>query len=140
MHSRSLVSLSGLVLAGLVVAAEAPHDVLSKLRSDGEVTCQPSLPVFCANMHIACAGQTNIPTIPFKLRASRSAGAIQILAPDESLRALYERPTANWDSQGTYLLLQPSHGQGYIRVLANGNFAFRHYSGAMGLMSLGLCK
>lgn len=137
LRSRTRLCLASLALTAFLPAAQARPDVLSKLRSGGELTCQPSLPVFCANMHVACAGRTSIPTFPFTLRLSHAGAAVRSTAPASPL---YERPSVHWDAQGSTLLLQPADGPGYVRVLADGTFALRHYAQSGGVMSLGVCR
>ena len=38
-----------------------------------------------------------------------------------------------------YVILRPQGRAGYIKLLANGKYSFRHYSQDVGIMSYGQC-
>jgi hypothetical protein len=130
-------------LAGMAAAAwaQAPADVIGVLRQSGELRCEPQWPQFCANVHVTCAGHTRIGAPPFTLQAAGSTA--KAIAAADGVDNLPLRPYANaraeWDSQGAYLLLRPDGTQGYIKLQADGTYSFRHYVGAVGVMSIGRC-
>lgn len=148
LRCRLPVAAAALATWGVVDAQ--PVDLLSKLRRGGEVTCQPSHPVFCANVHVSCVGPTRVATFPFRLRANETSGAIaapadagpENAAPENvaTMGTLYERASATWDAATESLILRPRDAQGYIRLQPEGRYTFRFYVGAAGVMSLGRCE
>ncbi|MBL8346840.1 MAG: hypothetical protein JNN03_15480 [Rubrivivax sp.] len=145
MPLRCRLPVVAAALAACGVAAAQPANLLSKLRSGGEVTCQPAHPVFCANVHVTCVGPTRVASFPFRLRANETSGAIEApedAAPENAatMGALYERAGATWDAATESLILRPRDAQGYIRLHPDGRYTFRFYVGAAGVMSLGRCE
>ena len=139
---RSHVAI-GLVAASLCAGAAdgaRPGGVVEKLATTGEVSCQPTLPFFCGNMHVSCAGLTSIATFPFKLRASGVAGTIESAPGTESVRGPYENGRVEWEPVGAYVIVLPRTGGGYIKLLADGGYSFRHYAQHGAAMSLGRCE
>lgn len=118
----------------------ATQSVVAKLAQTGEVSCHPTLPSFCANLHVSCSGQTSIQAFPFKLRANPSHGTIESAPGTESLRVQYENGRVVWDEDGAYVMLLPRLASGYIKLLADGTYSFRHYSQHIGVMSIGRCS
>jgi hypothetical protein len=115
-------------------------NVIDALRRTGEVSCQPELPFFCANLHVSCAGKTPIPTFAFRLRASGAAGSIEAAPGNEDVRAPYDGARLEWDEEGAYVVLRPPAKSGYVKLLADGRYSFRHYAGHGGVMSIGRCR
>jgi hypothetical protein len=106
----------------------------------GELACQPSLPFFCGNMHVSCSGQTSIETFPFTLRATRTHAWIEADFAHDHLRKRYENGSVEWDGEGTSVILRPRLESGYIKLLADGSYSFRHYTPHGGVMSVGRCQ
>lgn len=119
-------------------AAGAADDVLHTLRLDGEVSCRPAEPFFCENVHVRCAGRTAVRTFPFGLRWA--AGALALVSEVQEFQQRYENADVEWDKDGTYVLLQPRGAPGYLKLLADGKYVFRHYLQGAGVMSLGRCR
>jgi hypothetical protein len=141
--TRSHVLAVSLVLfgsTGLATESSAPRSAIAKLARTGEVACQPSLPYFCSNLHVACSGQTSIKTFSFKLKASRSQGTIESAAEHENVRVQYENGRIEWDRAGAYAILLPPQGSGYIKLLSDGSYSFRHYAQHGAVMSIGRCS
>lgn len=133
----------GLVVASLYAGAaegDRPGGVVGQLATTGEVSCQPTLPFFCSNMHVSCAGLTSIATFRFKLRATGVAGTIESAPGTESVRAPYENGGVEWDPAGAYVIVLPRTGGGYIKLFADGGYSFRHYAQHGAAMSLGRCE
>ncbi len=125
-------------LAGAAPAAETADTPLRKLRQGGEVSCQAKEPVFCENVHVRCSGRTSVRTFPFALRAA--AGTIELVTATPEFQRGYQDASVEWDNDGTYVLLQPKRTNGYVKLLADGKYVFRHYIGSVGVMSLGTCR
>ena len=121
-------------------AGDALRSAVAKLAASGEVSCRPTLPFFCSNMHVSCAGLTSVATFPFKLRATAVLGMIEAAPGTESLRGAYENGRVEWDPAGTYVIVLPSSGGGYVKLLADGSYSFRHYAQHGAAMSLGRCE
>ena len=51
----------------------------------------------------------------------------------------YEYGSVDWGKEGTYVILRPQGREGYIKLLANGRYSFRHYLQEVGIMSHGHC-
>jgi hypothetical protein len=127
------------VSAGFAAGGDAPRTTTSLLVQAVEVDCQPALPYFCGNIHVACSGRTEIRTFPFTLRANSSRGWIESKSDTSGIRKSYENGSVDWGKDGTYVILRPQGRAGYIKLLANGKYSFRHYSQDTGIMSYGSC-
>jgi hypothetical protein len=125
---------------GAALANETPVAPLLKLRQAGEVACQPTLPHFCENMHVRCSGKTPVPTFEFKLRATSRTGSIELATAPEEFQRQYENANVEWDIDGGYVLLWPKATNGYVKLLSDGKYVFRHYLQSGGVMSLGRCR
>jgi hypothetical protein len=112
---------------------------VSKLKREGRVACEPSGPYFCANMHVACAGRTTVPTFPFSLRVTPGGAALEAPPRAEAFVERYARGRAEWSSEGHYVIVRPAGSSGYIKLFQDGKYVFRHYPQAEGIMSRGTC-
>lgn len=130
----------GLVgLSALVAPAGAAADAVSTLRATGKVTCRPSLPNFCHNMHVACSGKTSVQTFSFTLRASAAGASLQGPPGARAVLEPYRSGTIEWAPASEYVIIRPGAANGYVKLLSNGNYIFRHYLQHEGVMSLGTC-
>ena len=136
---RKIAFLVMALAASYCVAAENV-DLLAKVRAVGELQCHPSHPVFCSNVHVSCVGPTRTTTFPFRLRATSTAGFIQPIGDTVTLDGLYDNASAIWDTPTQSLILQPLGAKGYVRLQSDGQYVFRYYVGADGVMSLGRCE
>ena len=130
------------VFAPLALAAgdaSAPG-ALARLAQSGEAACQPTAPYFCANMHVSCAGQTTLRAFPFTLRANRTRGAIESDPEHEAVRKPFDDAFIEWEEGGAAVILRPRIHSGYIKLLADGSYSFRHYTPHGAVMSIGRCK
>jgi hypothetical protein len=91
-------------------------------------------------MHVACSGQTSIKTFPFKLRANHSHGTIESAPEAEAPPMQYENARVEWDREGMYVVLLPRGASGYIKLLSDGTYSFRHYPQHIAVMSVGRCN
>jgi hypothetical protein len=135
-----VLSLASSVSPGFAVASDAPQTAITKLAHAGEVSCQPSLPFFCSNIHVACSGTSSIKTFPFKIRASFTNGSIDSPADTGGIREQYESGPVEWASDGAYVILRPRVANGYIKLLSDGTYSFRLYAQHVGTMSRGHCN
>ncbi len=91
-------------------------------------------------MHVSCAGRTTLPTFAFTLRASRAGASIEADAAHDALLHGYAQALVDWDAGGGYLLLRPRAEHGYLKLLADGSYSFRHYTSHGAVMSIGRCQ
>ncbi len=127
------------VSAGFAVGSDAPQSAIAKLAQTGEVACQPTLPFFCSNIHVGCSGRSTIRTFPFKLRAASGRGWIESDADTSDMKELYENGRVEWGNEDAYAIFRPHEGNGYVKLLANGDYIFRRYSRDAATMSRGRC-
>ena len=117
-------------------------DNFTKLKNEVQVTCQPGQAFFCTNMHVSCAGKTNVPTFPFTLQVRRVT--VELIAPTgfEFFNQLYLASQMQWGTDALYAVVTPVDSTGYIKIFQNGNYVFRYYPSKQsdGIMSLGKCE
>ena len=136
------VALSALFVFNLFPSQAQTLDVLTKLRHEVQVSCQPSQAFFCGNMHVSCAGKTNVTTFPFTLQVR--GREVQMMAPNhfEIFNQLYLGSQVEWGTDALYGVVTPVDSTGYIKIFQNGNYVFRYYPSKQqdGIMSLGKCE
>jgi hypothetical protein len=141
LHHRVLAaSLCVCACAASAADPSAASSAVDKLARSGEVACQPRLPYFCSNLHVACAGQTSIKAFAFKLKANGSRGSIESAADPDDVLVSYGNGRVEWDRDGAYAILLPSQGSGYIKLLSDGSYSFRHHAPHGAVMSMGRCS
>ena len=135
-----LLGVACLGSTAAAVASATDDDVLLKLRQGGALSCQPTLRYFCENVHVRCIGRTSVPTFPFELRVTGVTGTLEAASAAEEVQRQYENAVVEWSKEGDYVLLVPTASNGYLKVLSDGKYIFRHYVQNAGVMSLGHCK
>ena len=136
----AILGLLWLGVAGAALAGGTADAMLLKLRQGGKVSCQATEPFFCENVHVRCSGRTSVRTFQFELRATGRAGSLELATAAEEFQRRYESAEVQWDQDGNYVLLQPKAANGYVKLLADGKYVFRHYLQDVGVMSLGNCR
>jgi len=126
--------------ATLAAASEDPPSALSTLARTGAVACRPTLPYFCSNTHVSCSGRTAIRTFAFKLRVNARQGWIEPESDPSGIAPHYTSLSADRNDAEGYVIVRPQGANGYIRLLADGRYSFRHYSRDGGAMSHGHCR
>lgn len=121
-------------------AIDAPRNVLAALEQAGSVACQPLLPFFCANIHVSCAGRSTLATFAFTLRATETHGSIESAADTAGMQEQYADGRVEWSRAEGYVIVRPREGNGYVKLLADGSYIFRHYSQYAATMSIGRCR
>lgn len=79
-------------------------------------------------------------TFPFKLGATRTHGSIESTADTAGIAEQYRNGRVEWHNDDAYIILRPQQANGYIKMLADGSYSFRHYSQHAGTMSRGHCN
>ena len=134
------VGASSLLLAVASAGAGAQaRDAVSELKHKGHVACEPSVPYFCANLHVSCAGRTSAPTFSFSLRITPTGGALGAPASAQAFVEAYAGGSVDWSSDGQHVIVRPAQSRGYIKLFRDGSYVFRHYPRDEGVMSLGSC-
>lgn len=142
MPRRAHPSATAIGLAMLACAAAAqPAGPLAHLRQAGTLTCQPAHDHFCANMHLACAGQATIATFAFSVHVRDGKGTLAAASPEAAVwLQAYQNAPVTWDARSASLIMQPPGAPGYLRVQESGRYSLRIYLGARGVMSVGHCR
>ncbi len=121
-------------------ASPAAPDAVARLQQAGTVACEPLLPVFCGNIHVSCAGPSTIKSFPFKLRATGARGTVESGVDTADVAAPYAAARVEWGDAAAYVIFWPAQGGGYVKLLADGSYSFRHYGSSGALMSRGECR
>ncbi len=95
-------------------------------------TCQPSLSVFCRNIHVNCAGATRIPTVPFKITISGVEARIQIHSTHTQ--------TTGQVFRDKVVLIELAASNDWIRIEQDGRYIHRIYRNGQAAMSYGTCQ
>ena len=139
---RSLMKLALSAFFFFALTPTQASDNFTKLKNEVQVTCQPGQAFFCTNMHVSCAGKTNVPTFPFTLQVRRVT--VELIAPTgfELFNQLYLASQVQWGMNALYAVVTPVDSTGYIKIFHNGNYVFRYYPSKQsdGIMSLGKCE
>ena len=134
---RTLAAGAPITLLLLVIASA---NALTPLEQAGELACQPSLPHFCANLHVACAGQLALATHAFRVRLGPDGVSVDAPPEAQAILGAYRSPRVEWAEDAQSLVLLPRQGAGYIRLQPEGKFSLRHYIGDQGVMAIGSCS
>lgn len=138
--SRAMVIAAPILWGANAAANEPASGPLLALRQGAELSCQSPEPYFCENMHVRCAGRTSVATFPFTLRAEAGGAKVVLTPVNAEGPGAFQPAKVEWAADQSYLLLEPQAGNGYVKVLADGKYVFRHYIQSRGVMSLGQCK
>lgn len=93
-----------------------------------ESRCAPALPVFCANVHVGCAGRTTRPTSGFLLGDG-------VIAFDDG--AVW---TVTSETSGSGDVYRRTGAPDWIRVDPEGRFSQRVYLERGPVMAYGVCE
>ena len=138
--ARTVLVMFAAIDTGCAAVANPRQTAITRLAAGGAVSCQPALPHFCANIHVACSGPSTIRTFPFALRARADQGSIESSSDTAGIGEIYTNGRVAWDSELSYVILRPHQGNGYIKLLADGTFSFRLYlQNASAVMTYGRC-
>lgn len=127
------------VSAGSAEKVDAPEVAIAKLARTGEVSCQPAMPVFCSNIHVSCSGPSATKAFPFKLRATSTRGSLESKSDAAGMTEQFESGRVEWGNENGYVILYSHQTNGYVKMLADGRYSFRHYSQYAATMSRGHC-
>lgn len=94
--------------------------------------CAPRFPVFCANLHVGCAGRSALPAPAF--RVTLGEGRAEVAFADGGAW----RATARTSHAG--VVLRPAAGRDWIRIAPDGGYSQRIYRRRGPLMAIGRCE
>ena len=97
---RLLGSIAAILILSACNGGAQPPDALSRLKHDGHVACEPSVPFFCANLHVSCAGRTAVPTFAFSLRATPAGAALDAGPHARAFVEQFAGGNVEWGSEG----------------------------------------
>ena len=112
-------SLLKLTLVACFLFAFIPvqaSDGFTKLKNEVQVTCQPGQAFFCSNMHVSCAGKTNVPTFPFTVRTRGKTVELNAPTGFEVFNQLYVASQVQWGVEALYAVVTPVDSAGYIKI------------------------
>lgn len=135
-----LAAALALSLAAGLAGTKESRSAVTKLAQAGAISCQPAHPVFCSNIHVSCSGPSSLKTFSFKLRATRTQGSIEGPADTAGVAEQYANGRVEWNDKDGYVILRPRQANGYLKLLADGSYSFRHYSQHDATMSRGHCN
>jgi len=137
--SVALVILSMTALPTATVAAQ--ETVTDELARNGAVTCQPTLDHFCRNIHVGCSGRSSIPSFTFDVTISGDRASLKQKTPVESPQGPPPRSgPVSWADGNGYAIVWLRPTPDYLKIVADGSYIFRHYSGGTAYMSYGKCR
>ena len=135
-----LFMAAGRLIRYIAIAAVSIAHAAPPRAVDVDVECLPALPVFCQNIHVSCAGPTELRTFPFKLRVVPGRGWIEAAPEAADFQRQYADARIEWGEADASVILRPRDRQGYIKLAADGSFSFRHYPQDTGVMAYGRCE
>ena len=95
-------------------AAAQQLEALTKFQESKLISCEPAEPFFCGNVHVSCAGKTQIPTFPFTLQVSSKESRLMPFSDQEFFSVLYSNSQMQWGTDAPYVVINPMGASGYI--------------------------
>ncbi len=94
--------------------------------------CEPARPVFCRNIHVACAGRTGVPAVPFRVSIDGAVARLDFDGPEPSVHG---KVTESGD-----LVIRLENSRSWIRIRPDGRYSHRIYRKGGAAMSQGTCR
>ena len=94
--------------------------------------CDPTLSVFCRNIHVGCSGVTEIPTAAFEVVISDSNARVDF---EGEAAPLSGRVSGSGD-----LVVRLEESRAWIRIQQDGRYSHRIYRDGRAAMSYGSCR
>lgn len=117
------------LLASLALALCLQHPASA---AEISFSCRPALPVFCGNIHVACAGATTIETRPFEVTIAGTAARVVFERAD--------RPSKGRVSGSGDLVIRLENSRDWIRIQEDDRYSHRIYRAGGTAMSYGTCR
>jgi hypothetical protein len=100
--------------------------------TQSDFRCRPALSYFCENIHVSCAGATNIRTTPFSVSIVEKVARVDF---EES------RPPKTGRVSGTRdLVIRLENSRDWIRIEKNGRYSQRIHGKRGAAMGHGICE
>ncbi len=101
--------------------------LLAQSAAADNLRCVPALPVFCKNVHVECAGRTELPTVHFVA---------------EETKITFENgeawPTGSVTHSG--IVYRRPDSQDWVRIAPDRRFSQRVFTGKGPVMAYGSCE
>ena len=107
-----------------------------RLQRGETLTCEPRHDVFCANIHVSCAGRSTLPTSDLSVVLEDGRASLTAAGDPGGGRV----GQATLGEESAYVLVSFPPDKGYFRLEADGRFSQRIYRQGRALMSLGTCR
>ena len=91
--------------------------------------CVPDFPVYCANLHVSCAGRSDLPTPELHIVTARHMAWVRENGDTRIKGVTHDRNAR----------ILRGAGAGYIRIDADGRYSQRIYVNGRAWMSIGNC-
>ncbi len=120
-------------LVFLTVLLALPFNNVVTARNNSKTyICEPSLAMFCRNIHIGCAGVTAFKTANFKVAISGDHAFVKM---DNASQ--YETGQVSNDNG---FLIELAASRDWIRIEQDGRYSHRIYRDEQAAMSYGVCQ
>jgi hypothetical protein len=97
-----------------------------------DYVCQPARSVFCGNIHVGCAGATDIPTASFRVSIMGAIARVDFEGAEPSVRGRV-------DESGD-VVIRLENSRAWIRIQQDGRYSHRIYWRGGAAMSHGTCR
>ncbi len=121
-----------LTLPGATSATTSATLSVATETSTPDYQCQPTLPVFCRNIHVGCSGRTPIATAPMAI-IIRGAAAHLTFADGQP-------PARGQVTSGGDLVIRLTGSRDWIRIEPDGRYSHRIYRSGRAAMGYGICR
>jgi hypothetical protein len=139
--SHSIVALGCLLAAAAALPAgptAAADDAIARLQRGERLTCESAYPVFCGNIHVACAGRSKLAVPELTLEVDGGEASLASSTDDVAGGVASHVGPVSFDDGGALLALPEPNA--YFLVGPDGRFSFRIYRRGEALMARGRCR
>lgn len=127
-------------LASVTLTTAAGESVTARLARGSSATCLPTLRNFCENIHIGCSGRSAIETFSFVVTANADKASLERTSGDAASNMPPRSGPVEWAENDAYVVVRLAPAHGYLKILFDGSYSYRHYSRGTAYMSYGKCR
>ena len=136
----SLISVVLAIVVGLPASGSAGDSAVERLKRGESLSCESAYRVFCANIHVFCAGHSEIRARDLSIAVEDGIAALTPTEPRDGDGVAPRSGPATFDEDAGYLLVRFEPEKGYFKVEADGRYSHRIYRRGRALMARGTCK